>query len=80
VATSRKILKVDTCVSCPMCSCEIPLHSALRLPREFSVRCQNCGQRKIYGSAEVHDRKEDAKVTHIFREIQFGTREDIRPT
>ena len=76
VATSWKDFKTDTCVSCPACSCEIRLPSALRLPGQFSVLCPNCGQRKNYGSAEVHDRK-DAEATDTFRRIQFGGRKKI---
>ena len=70
MARARKDFKTDTCVSCPACSCEIRLPSALRLPEQFSVLCPNCGQRKHYGPAEVHDRKEDAEAT--FPRIQFG--------
>jgi hypothetical protein len=71
VARARKDFKTDTCVSCPACSCEIRLPSALPLPGQFSVPCPNCGQRRNYESAQVHDRK-DAEATHTRRRIQFG--------
>jgi hypothetical protein len=79
MAASPDISKIDACVSCPMCSSEIPLPSGLRLPRQFSVRCPNCGQRKIHDLAEVHNRKDDA-ATQAFAEIQFGSKTDIRST
>jgi len=45
----------------------------------FSVPRPNCGQRKIYGLAEVHNRKENA-ATDTFPEIEFGSKTDIRST
>ena len=75
MAVFRKIVTADaglSCVSCPTCSCEIPVHSALRLPREFSVKCPNCGWRKEYQSAELHDARRDAEATREFPRIQFG--------
>jgi hypothetical protein len=75
VAKSREVTKANnTCVSCPICSCEISLDSAQRLPGEFSVLCPNCGQRKNHKSVEAHDRKEQAETTHPLRAIQFGKR------
>jgi len=73
VAASRKIIvKTDTCVSCPTCSCEIPVLNTIGLPREFSVLCPNCGGRKFYQLAQTHDRREDAEATQISGRIQFG--------
>ena len=61
-----------SCVSCPTCSCEIPVQAALRMPREFSVPCPNCGWRREYRSADLHDAKHDAEPTREFSKIQFG--------
>jgi predicted RNA-binding Zn-ribbon protein involved in translation (DUF1610 family) len=72
VATSRKIVKTGTSVSCPTCSYEIPLRSTPRLPREVSVLCPNCSRRNIHRAAAVHDQKQDAETTNISRTIQFG--------
>ena len=73
MAASRKIIvKTDTCVSCPTCSCEIPVLNTIALPREFSVLCPNCGGRNFYQLAQTHDRKEDAEATQISARIQFG--------
>jgi predicted RNA-binding Zn-ribbon protein involved in translation (DUF1610 family) len=46
-----------------MCSREIALVGELRLPEEFSVLCPNCGRRKVYRSAAVHDQTQDAEAT-----------------
>ena len=73
MATSRKvILKAETCVSCPACSCEIPLLNTASLPREFSVLCPNCGSRKFYEFAQAHDRNREAETTRGSGRIQFG--------
>jgi predicted RNA-binding Zn-ribbon protein involved in translation (DUF1610 family) len=72
VATSRKISKPESCVSCATCYCEIPLQGTLRMPRQISILCPNCGQRNIYQSAEIHDSKQGAETTHIFQRNQFG--------
>jgi hypothetical protein len=75
VAVFRKIAKLDvsmSCVSCPTCTCEIPVQSAARLPREFSVKCPNCGWRREYQSAALHDAKPQAEPPHEFPRIQFG--------
>jgi hypothetical protein len=72
VPTSHNDIKVENCVTCPGCSCEIPLHGTERLPGQFSVQCPNCGHREKYAPAEVHDRKETAKPDYAIREIQFG--------
>jgi len=75
VAVFRKIIKPDvsmSCVSCSTCSCEIPVHSALRMPREFSVLCPNCEWRNEYQPADLHDARRDAKATREFPRIQFG--------
>jgi DNA-directed RNA polymerase subunit RPC12/RpoP len=64
--------QTDASVSCPMCSCEIPLVGKQRLPREFSALCPNCGHRKVFLQAEVHDPKPDAAATKAPRKNQFG--------
>lgn len=76
MATFRKInvAKADACVSCPACSCEIPVLNATSLPREFSVPCPNCRGRKSYRSVQIHDRKDSAEATRISEQIHFGTR------
>ena len=68
----KKIIKDHTCVTCPTCSREIIVPSAARLPREFSVLCLNCGWRKEYQLAQLHDATEAAETPCIVRRIQFG--------
>jgi hypothetical protein len=77
VATRKIIVKPDTSVSCPTCSCEIPVLNTNGLPREFSVQCTNCGGRALYQLAQIHDQKPDAETTQSSRRIQFGMRRDI---
>jgi hypothetical protein len=75
VAVFRKIVTPDaglSCVSCPTCSCEIPVHSPLRMPREFSVKCPNCGWRREYQPTELHDARPEAEPPREFSRIQFG--------
>jgi hypothetical protein len=75
VAVFRKIANTGasvSCVSCPRCACEIPVQAALRMPREISVLCPNCGWRREYKSAELHDAEQDAGPTREFPRIQFG--------
>jgi hypothetical protein len=75
VPVFRKIAKPDaivSCVSCPTCACEIPVQSVVRLPREFSVKCPNCGWRRDYQPAELHDAKPETEAPHEFPRIQFG--------
>jgi len=73
MATFRKIIvKADTCVSCPTCSCEIPVLNTMSLAREFSVLCPNCGGRKSYQLAQVHDRQQATDATQISGRIPFG--------
>ena len=75
MAVFRKIVKPDATVSrvsCPACRCEIPVQSVQRLPREFSVKCPNCGWRKEYQSAELHDAKPEPDSPREFPRIQFG--------
>jgi hypothetical protein len=77
MAVLRKTVKLDagmSCVSCPTCACEIAVQSALRLPREFSVKCPNCGWRREYQSAELHDAKPKAEPPREFPRIQFGNK------
>jgi endogenous inhibitor of DNA gyrase (YacG/DUF329 family) len=74
VAVFQRDPKTRSCVSCPTCSHEIPLASTLRLPGVFSVPCPNCGQRKVYQSAEAHDPKQEAEVVKASGPIQFATR------
>ena len=79
MAVFRKIATPDisvSCVSCQTCSCEIPVLSARRLPREFSVLCPNCGWRKEHQLAELHDAKQAADSTHEIRRIQFGRKDE----
>jgi hypothetical protein len=76
----RKMANTDasvSCESCPTCSCEIPVQAALRMPREFSVLCPNCGWRREYKSADLHDAKQDTEPTREFPKIQFG-RKNVR--
>ena len=71
----RKIVTPDAavnCVNCPKCSYEIPVHSTLRIPREFSVLCPNCGWRREYQPADLHDARRDAEPTRQCPGIQFG--------
>ena len=71
----RKIATHDAvvnCVSCLTCSYEIPVQSELRMPREFSVKCPNCGWRREYQSTDLHDAKPEAKSSREFPRIQFG--------
>jgi hypothetical protein len=78
VAISRKImLKAETCVSCPACSYEIPVLSAVSSPREFSVPCPNCGSRKFYEFAQAHDLTREAETTQIPGKVQFGMKHAI---
>lgn len=75
VAVFRKIVKPDaivSCVSCPTCTCEIPVHSALRMRQEFSVLCPNCEWRGEYQPADLHDARRDAEPNREFPKIQFG--------
>jgi hypothetical protein len=75
MAVFRKIVKPDAAVSrvsCPTCRCEIPVQSAQRLPREFSVKCPNCGWRKEYQSTELHDSKPEADSPREIPRGQFG--------
>jgi hypothetical protein len=80
VATSRNIIsKADIGVTCPTCSCEIPVAAANSLPREFSVLCPNCGGRKFYLLAQIHDRKPDAEIIQISARPQFGMKRVTDP-
>ena len=81
MATFQKDPETDNYVSCPRCSCEIPLAGTIRLPREFSVLCPNCGRRDVYQPAEAHDPKQGAAATRTAGSIQFSTgkKEPIRP-
>jgi hypothetical protein len=77
VAVFRKIVNAGaSCVSCPTCSGEIPVQSALRMPREFSVKCPNCGERREYQSAELHDAKPEAGSPRECPRIQFGRKNE----
>jgi uncharacterized Zn finger protein (UPF0148 family) len=78
VETSRKITaKAEVCVTCPTCSHEIPVVTANSLPREFSVLCANCGGRKFYQLAQIHDQKPDAEITGMPARVQFGMKRAI---
>jgi hypothetical protein len=75
VPVFRKVVTPDAvvnCVSCPTCSYEIPVQSTLRIPREFSVLCPNCGWRREYQPADLHDARRDAGATREFPRNQFG--------
>jgi hypothetical protein len=63
-------------VSCPKCSFEIPVLSAGRLPREFSVLCPNCGWRKEHQSAELHRAKQDWEQNPEAKRAQFGKKNE----
>jgi uncharacterized Zn finger protein (UPF0148 family) len=71
VATIRNEPKIGAFVSCPACSCEIPLEGAPRLPAEFSVPCPSCGRRTVYQSADAHDSKKAAEATNTFGRARF---------
>jgi hypothetical protein len=78
VAAPKKIIaKAEVCVTCPACSHEIPMVTANSLPREFSVLCENCGGRKFYQLAQIHDQKPDAEITGMPARIQFGMKRAI---
>jgi plasmid rolling circle replication initiator protein Rep len=75
VPVFRKVVTpepVVNCVSCPTCSYEIPVQSTLRIPREFSVLCPNCGWRREYLPADLHDARRDAELIREIPRIQFG--------
>jgi hypothetical protein len=76
----KKIIKADTCVTCPICSREITMLSAARLPPQFSVQCPNCGWRKEYQSGQVHDAKDAAETPPTIRRIRFGKKEYVHLT
>jgi len=79
VAAFRKVVKIEaavSCVSCSTCSFEIPVPSAQRLPREFSVLCPNCGWRREYLSTDLHDARQDAEPPRQFPRIPFGKRHE----
>ena len=66
------------CVSCPACAFEIPLAKTKGLPREFSLVCPACDQRRIYQLAQLHAPTEDAEATRPPRKIQFGKKAAAR--
>jgi ssDNA-binding Zn-finger/Zn-ribbon topoisomerase 1 len=75
MAVFRKAVIPDavvSCVSCPTCSFEIPVHSVLRMPREFSILCPNCGWRREYQPADLHDARAEAELPREFPRVQFG--------
>jgi ssDNA-binding Zn-finger/Zn-ribbon topoisomerase 1 len=74
VATYRKDLRPDTCVSCPTCDYEIAMRNTMNLPRDFSVQCPHCEGRKFYQAVQVHDRNKDAETTQTSGKIQFGVK------
>jgi len=75
VASARKItVKSESGVTCPTCSFEIPVENTKGLPRNFSVLCPNCGGRKSYLLAQVHDHKQDAETAQMSSRPQFGMR------
>jgi hypothetical protein len=75
VPVFRKTVTPDAvvnCVSCPTCSYEIPVHSRLRMLREFTVLCPNCEWRREYQPADLHDARRDAEPTRQLPGSQFG--------
>jgi hypothetical protein len=75
VAVSRKVVvKADTCVNCPKCSCEITMLNTTSLPREFSVQCPHCRTRNVYQAGQVHDCSVDTETAQSPGTIQFGFR------
>jgi plasmid rolling circle replication initiator protein Rep len=48
------------------------MQSGLRMPREFSVLCPNCGWRREYHPADLHDARPEAELLREFPRIQFG--------
>ena len=81
MAVFRKVATPDTdvsCVSCPKCSFEIPVLGARRLPREFSVLCPNCGWRKEYQLAGLHDAKQDWEQNREIKRIEFGKKNEMK--
>jgi uncharacterized Zn finger protein (UPF0148 family) len=70
----KAIVGTDGCVNCPTCGHEISVFKTTSLPREFSVLCSNCGGRKVYLTAEIHDRKPATETGQPSARIQFGTR------
>ena len=79
MAVFRKIVNAGvSCVTCPTCSGEIPVQIALRLPREFSVKCPNCGWRREYQSAGLHDAKPGAESRREFPEFNLARRTQRR--
>ena len=69
----RNDVKVDACVTCRTCACEIALATP-RLPAEFSVSCPDCRRRGVYGSAEVHERREEAAAIRTPGKAGFSKR------
>jgi predicted RNA-binding Zn-ribbon protein involved in translation (DUF1610 family) len=65
--------KSSSWVSCPACSCDIALVDTRGLTGEFSVPCPNCGQRKVYRTADVHDSKPGAQAIKALGRKQFAT-------
>ena len=59
------------CVTCPACSCEIAVVGTLRLPREFSVLCPNCGHRNVHLADAAHDPRPGVETTRPAH-IKFG--------
>jgi hypothetical protein len=74
MAKSPKSIPVETWVGCPVCACEIPVDSAHRLPREFSVQCPNCGGRSVYQLSQLHEERTATAATRIVERISFGKR------
>ncbi len=74
LGTFLRETKIDTYVTCPMCSWEIALACTSRPPGEFSVECPNCSQRNIYQSLQAHDSMPSAPRTKPHGRAEFSTR------
>jgi hypothetical protein len=44
----------------------------MHMPREFSVLCPNCGWRREYRPADLHDARPKAELLGEFSRIQFS--------
>jgi hypothetical protein len=71
---NKIIVGTGGCVSCPACNYEISVLKTPTLPREFSALCPNCGARKFYLSAEIHDRTQTKEAVRLSTKIGFGRR------
>jgi|HubBroStandDraft_5_1064220.scaffolds.fasta_scaffold21681_4 predicted RNA-binding Zn-ribbon protein involved in translation (DUF1610 family) len=73
----KVVVGTDGCVTCPTCGREISVLKTATLPREFSVPCPNCGARKLYLSAGIHDRTQTEETVKPRTKTEFGKRTAI---